>query len=51
MTFQPVNGSGPSFTVSVIITPGAIGGAVNSVATGSVTLPCTGKPVLVPAVP
>lgn len=47
---KPVNGAGPSFEVTLIITPGAIGGAVNAVATQSVTLGCAGKPALVPAV-
>lgn len=50
MTFKPRSGSGPSFTANVIVTPGAIGGSVNAVASTSVTLPCTGKPTLVPAV-
>jgi len=49
MTFHPRSGSGPSFTAQVVITPGAIGGTVNSYATTSVTLGCNGKPVLVPA--
>jgi len=51
MTFKPQSGSGPSFTAEVTIVPGAIGGAVDTVAVGSVTLPCTAKPTLVPAVP
>jgi uncharacterized membrane protein len=49
MTFKPVSGSGPSFTAPVTITPGAIGGAVDTVAVGSVTLPCAAKPTRVPA--
>lgn len=49
MTFKPQSGSGPSFEVEVTIVPGAIGGAVNTVAVASVTLPCSAKPVLVPA--
>ncbi|WP_157001433.1 hypothetical protein [Agromyces laixinhei] len=47
-TFKPRSGSGPSFTAELVITPGAIGGVVNSYATTSVTLGST-KPVLVPA--
>lgn len=47
-TFKPRSGSGPSFTANLIITEGAIGGAVNTVAVASVTLGCD-KPVLVPA--
>jgi len=50
-TFQPKNGAGPSFAATVIVTPGAIGGAVNAVAVQSVTLGCEGKPQLLPAAP
>jgi hypothetical protein len=50
MTFAPRSGSGPSFTADVIITPGAIGGQVNSFAETTVSLGCKAKPVLVPAV-
>ncbi len=48
ITFAPEAG-GPSFTADVLIVPGAIGGAVNAVATASVTLPVVGAPVPVPA--
>jgi len=48
-TFKPKSGSGPSFTATLTVTPGAIGGAVNAYATTQVTLGST-KPVLVPAV-
>ncbi|MBD8077695.1 hypothetical protein [Cellulosimicrobium arenosum] len=48
MEFAPRSGSGPSFTANVAITPGAIGGTVNTYATTSVTLG-SDKPVLVPA--
>lgn len=47
--FKPRSGSGPSFEATIIITPGAIGGTVNSFATATVTLGCKGKPTLVPA--
>ena len=47
--FQPKSGTGPSFEATVIITPGAIGGPVNSFATTSVTLGCKAKPELVAA--
>jgi len=44
--FQPVKGSGePSFTVDVQIVAGPIGGAVDTIAVGSVSLPCQGAPV------
>lgn len=46
--FRPIAGAGPSFTANVAITPGAIGGTVNAVATASVTLG-SDKPVLVAA--
>jgi hypothetical protein len=46
-SFSPRNGSGPAFTTSLVITPGAIGGGVNAFAVTSVTLGCTGKPLLV----
>lgn len=48
VTFKPKSGSGPSFTATVTITPGAIGGSVNAYATTSVSLGST-KPTLVPA--
>lgn len=46
---RPRAGTGPSFTGQLIVTPGAIGGAVNAVAPFSVTLGLTGKPELLPA--
>ena len=48
MLFEPVAG-GAGFSADVIITPGSIGGAVNSVATGSVTLGVNGRPTVIPA--
>jgi hypothetical protein len=48
MEFKPKSGSGPSFTANVVITPGAIGGTVNTFGETSVTLG-SDKPVLVPA--
>lgn len=48
VTFEPVDG-GAGWTVPLIVVPGAIGGAVNTVATATATMPCTAKPVLVPA--
>lgn len=49
MLFEPVAG-GLGWQVDVFIAPGSIGGQVNAVATGSVTLGVVGKPVPVPAV-
>jgi hypothetical protein len=48
VTFEPVNG-GAGFTATLIVTPGSIGGAVDSVAVSTVTLGVRGKPVHVPA--
>lgn len=48
VTFRPVEG-GPGATVPLIVVPGAYGGAVNTVAVATATLPCTAKPTLVPA--
>lgn len=50
VAFRPKNGVGPSFTADVIITPGAIGGTVDTVAIGTVSLGVKGRPELVPAV-
>lgn len=46
--FSPSAGKAPSFGGTVIVTPGAIGGAVNAVATASVTLGMDGRPALIP---
>ena len=45
-TFAPRNGTGPSFTANLVITPGAIGGQTNAYATTSVSLG-SDRPVLV----
>jgi hypothetical protein len=42
MTFKPRTGSGPSFKATVVIVPGAIGGAVSAFASSTVTLPVSG---------
>jgi len=47
---KPQSGVGPSFSVDIVITPGAIGGAVDTVATATINLGVSGRPVLVPAV-
>lgn len=49
LTFEPVNG-GASWSADVIIVPGAVGGAVDSYATASVSLPVQGRPTFTPAV-
>lgn len=48
-TFRPRNGRGASFSATLVITPGAIGGAVNVVSEATVSLGVQGKPVLIPA--
>lgn len=49
-TFVPKVGTGqPSVTATLIITPGSIGGTVDSFATATVTLGVSGKPTIVPA--
>ncbi|MGK9146665.1 IPT/TIG domain-containing protein [Plantibacter flavus] len=47
VVFRPRNGTGPSFSATLVITPGAIGGAVNVVAEATVSLGLQGKPVLI----
>lgn len=49
--FRPTRGSGPSFGAVVVVTSGAIGGAVNAVATASVTLGMEDRPFLLPVTP
>ncbi|MDJ0336437.1 hypothetical protein QMG83_14515 [Salinibacterium sp. G-O1] len=44
-TFQPISG-GASFAATLLITPGSIGGQVDSVAVSTVTLGVRGRPVL-----
>lgn len=44
LQFSPL-GSGAKFTVDVVVTPGAIGGAIDAVGTAQVTLGVQGKPV------
>lgn len=45
VVFEPVDG-GASVSADIIITPGSIGGAVDTVATSTVSLGVQGKPVL-----
>lgn len=47
VTFEPVAG-GPGIAATLIVTPGAVGGAVNTVAVATVSLGVKGKPVLDP---
>ncbi len=41
---KPATGTAPTWTATVFITPGAIGGAIDTVAAASVTLGVQGKP-------
>jgi hypothetical protein len=47
--FAPVAG-GPRFSATIVITPGSIGGAIDSVAVGTVSLGVQGRPVIIPVV-
>jgi len=47
-SFRPRSGRGSRFTVPLVITPGAIGGAVNTFNESTVNLGCLGKPVRIP---
>jgi len=46
LVFEPKNGGG-GFTAQVVITPGAIGGAVDGFAESQVSLPVQGRPTYV----
>lgn len=46
VVFKPKNAGTKTWTGKVIITPGAVGGPVNAVATATVTLGMPAKPVL-----
>ena len=43
--FEPKTGAGPKFTVSLLIAPGAVGGASRKSATSRVSLEVVGQPV------
>jgi len=49
LSFVPVTGGG-TWSATVIVVPGAVGGAVDSYATSSVSLPIQGRPTFTPAV-
>jgi hypothetical protein len=44
LTFQPVSGVSGTWTATVIVAPGAVGGAVDSFAEATVSLPIQGRP-------
>jgi hypothetical protein len=47
--FRPRNGKGSAFSTNVVITPGAVGGAVNTYNESTVTLGAKGKPTRIAA--
>ena len=49
LSFVPVTGGG-TWSATVIIVPGAVGGAVDSYAVSTVSLPVQGRPTFTPAV-
>lgn len=49
LNFEPVAG-GSSWSATVIVVPGAVGGAVDSYAVATVSLPVQGRPTYTPAV-
>ncbi|MGV8973385.1 MAG: hypothetical protein ACOH10_13770 [Rhodoglobus sp.] len=49
VTFEPIEG-GVSFTATIVVVAGSIGASADNVATSSVSLGVSGKPVLVPGV-
>jgi len=49
VTLKPKSGSGPSFTMTIHIVPGSVGGDTRTHATTDVTLPLKGVPTLVEA--
>lgn len=49
LSFVPVSGGG-TWSATVIIVPGAVGGAVDSYAVATVSLPVQGRPTFTPAV-
>lgn len=44
LTFQPIDGVSGTWTATVILVPGAVGGSVDSYAVATVSLPVQGKP-------
>lgn len=50
LSFKPESGSGGTFSATVIVVPGSIGGQVDSYATSTVSLPVQGQPTYTPAV-
>jgi hypothetical protein len=47
VTLQPKDASGPSFTMTVHVVPGTVGGDTRAFAASSVSLPLVGAPTLV----
>ena len=49
MSFKPESGAGGTFSATVIIVPGSVGGTVDAYATSTVSLPVQGQPSYTPA--
>ena len=49
LLFTPASASSGTFSCTVVIVPGSIGGAVDSFATTTVSLPVIGQPTFTPA--
>lgn len=49
VVFKPRSGTGPTVEVTIVMVPGKIGGTVGAFASGTLTGPCVGEPVIVPA--
>lgn len=50
LSFKPKSATGGTWSATVVIVPGAVGGAVDAFATTTVSLPVQGQPVYTPAV-
>lgn len=50
MSFKPESGTGGTFSATVIVVPGSVGGTVDAYATSTVSLPVQGQPTYTPAV-
>lgn len=49
LSFKPKSATGGTWSATVVIVPGAVGGAVDAFATTTVSLPVQGQPVYTPA--
>lgn len=49
LSFKPKSATGGTWSATVVIVPGSVGGAVDSFGTSTVSLPCSGQPTYTPA--